>query len=395
MASVTNKQTLSNQMHGLPQTTNSEPANDGWENPGEEQLDLTLQSLSTPFLNRAFEFLLPALLAQNEWDSSDVLLSAAEGKLVRVFSYGEPIPVTSEGKLLPNSTLVLALKQRSILLEGNSALNSELGCGLWLGMRASGQIYGALALGRKKARIISETERERTQKLADWLGTLIAHERERGKSELESLRGERERIGMDLHDGIIQSLYGIGLSLQNARIQSAGNTTLQEQIVRALNGLDKAIGDIRNYILNLRPRELNENNLLEGMRSLTREFRANTFIEVDLEGNESEAQRLPQAHAEALFHIYQEALSNVSKHANATRISVKVWRTAGRMMLRVNDDGIGFDPAQTSKQLGHGVANMQTRAEAVGGGIELISIRRQGTTLRAWVPFKSAETKSE
>jgi two-component system sensor histidine kinase DevS len=198
---------------------------------------------------------------------------------------------------------------------------------------------------------------------------------------------ERERIGMDLHDGIIQSLYGIGLNLQNTRLHLGEDDQLtNERLNQATQALDAAIRNIRTYILNLRPRQLQNENLLVGMRGLIREFQANTMIKVDLQGDEAEVVNLPAENAMALFHIIQEALANIARHANATRVNVRVWRVDNRVMLRVNDDGVGFDSARVEQRIGHGLANMQTRAQNVNGGLEVISIRRQSTTILAWVP---------
>jgi two-component system sensor histidine kinase DevS len=198
---------------------------------------------------------------------------------------------------------------------------------------------------------------------------------------------ERERIGMDLHDGIIQSLYGIGLNLQNTRLHLGEDDQMtNERLNKATQALDAAIRNIRSYILNLRPRQLQNENLLVGMRGLIREFQANTMIAVDLQGDEAEVVNLPAENAMALFHIIQEALANIARHANASRVNVRVWRVDNRVMLRVNDDGVGFDSARVEQRIGHGLANMQTRAHNVNGGLEVISIRKQSTTILAWVP---------
>ena len=385
------KQNISTQ-----QSINERPDGDGWERPEAQIVDLARSTLTTPFLERAFEFFLPALLTQNGWDSGEVFLtSSGENGMARLFGHGNPQPVLVTDNLRADILAKLIKKRTIILHKGSKTLHPQLSCGLVLGLRANTKLYGLLSLGRKTEKVCNSEESDRLQGLADWLGTLIAHERERSQAERESVRGERERIGMDLHDGIIQSLYGIGLSLQNVRMHSTtANPEVTQAIEHALNGLDKAVGDIRNYILNLRPRELSGKSLLDSMRSLTREFRANTFIDVELEGSDNETRDLAESYAEALFHIYQEALSNVAKHAQASKVSVKIWRTGERLMLRVVDDGNGIDPAQRGKRVGHGVANMQTRAEAVGGGIELISIRKQGTTLRAWVPYCTSEAEN-
>jgi two-component system sensor histidine kinase DevS len=199
---------------------------------------------------------------------------------------------------------------------------------------------------------------------------------------------ERERIGMDLHDGIIQALYGIGLNLQNTRIHLGEDHQItDERLNQATQELDDAIRNIRAYILNLRPRQLQNENLMVGMRGLIREFQANTLVEVELQGTEEEASSLPAINAMALFHIFQEALANIARHAGATKVNVRVWRVDQRVMLRVSDDGVGFDSTRIEQRTGHGLANMQTRAKNVSGGLEVISIRKQGTMILAWVPL--------
>jgi len=199
---------------------------------------------------------------------------------------------------------------------------------------------------------------------------------------------ERERIGMDLHDGIIQGLYGIGLNLQNTRMHlDEDKQATDERLNQAIQALDAAIRNIRAYILNLRPRQLQDENLLVGIRGLIREFRANTMVDVELQGEEEEVKNLPANNAMALFHIFQEALANIARHADATKVNVRVWRVDQRVMLRVSDDGVGFDSTRVEQRIGHGLANMQTRMQNVEGGIEIISIRKQGTTILAWVPM--------
>jgi len=199
---------------------------------------------------------------------------------------------------------------------------------------------------------------------------------------------ERERIGMDLHDGIIQALYGIGLNLQSVRMHLGEDPKITDECLnQSIQALDAAIRNIRIYILNLRPRRLQDKNLLAGMRSLVREFQANTLLEVKLEGNEEEVAGLSEEHAMALFHIFQEALANIARHAKASRVDVRLWKVNQRVMLKVSDDGVGFDPSRLEGNLGHGLANMRTRAQNANGGIEIISIRRQGTTILAWVPI--------
>jgi signal transduction histidine kinase len=98
-------------------------------------------------------------------------------------------------------------------------------------------------------------------------------------------------------------------------------------------------------------------------------------------------ENLPDAHAIALFHICQEALANIAKHAAAKKVEILVWTTSDRVLMEVNDDGRGFDPRKVQLTLGHGISNMQTRARNVGGDLEITSEPDRGTTIMVWMPY--------
>jgi two-component system sensor histidine kinase DevS len=97
----------------------------------------------------------------------------------------------------------------------------------------------------------------------------------------------------------------------------------------------------------------------------------------------------PAENATALFHICQEALANVAKHSKAKHAEIHLWTTKGRVLLEVSDDGQGFDSQGMKSTLGHGLANMQTRARKVGGDVEINSFPGEGTSVLAWVPSKA------
>jgi signal transduction histidine kinase len=98
-------------------------------------------------------------------------------------------------------------------------------------------------------------------------------------------------------------------------------------------------------------------------------------------------QDLPEAQALALFHICQEGLANVAKHARARHVEVSLWTSPDRALLEVRDDGRGFDPTKMQLNLGHGLQNIQTRARNAGGDVDFSSEPGDGTTILAWVPF--------
>jgi signal transduction histidine kinase len=113
--------------------------------------------------------------------------------------------------------------------------------------------------------------------------------------------------------------------------------------------LNHTIRDIRSYILDLRPRQLTDEGLIDGLERLASEFRQNTKVEVSLAGPKEDIPDLSQSHAMSLFLICQEALANIAKHAKASRVTIDLWSTADRVLLEVSDDGLGFEVDKTSK----------------------------------------------
>mgnify|MGYP003981900781 FL=1 len=150
--------------------------------------------------------------------------------------------------------------------------------------------------------------------------------------------------------------------------------------------MNQSIRDLRTYILDLRPRQLGEENLLVGLRRLLTEYRVNTLSEAMLTGKEEDFMHLPQNQALIFFHICQEALANTAKHARAKRVSVNAWTTRDRVLLEIEDNGNGFALDKMSMTLGHGLSNMHTRLRNAGGKVEIISAPDEGTTVLAWLP---------
>jgi two-component system, NarL family, sensor histidine kinase DevS len=259
-------------------------------------------------------------------------------------------------------------------------------------LSARGAVVGVLTMATHNRKAFSHNEVQLLVSVGSSAGTAIENARLHYNARRLAILEERDRIGMDLHDGVIQSIYGVGLSLENARMLLREDPLSAEtRLKKAMEDLNRTIRDIRNYILDLRPRQLRGESLVEGLGRLVMEFRQNTKVEASLAGPKSEfLNDLPQAAAMALFHICQEALANAAKHAKAGKVSVDLWTTAERVLLEVSDDGLGFVQEGVSRTVGHGLANMQTRITAVGGDLEISSAPGEGTTILAWVPRTSA-----
>ena len=126
---------------------------------------------------------------------------------------------------------------------------------------------------------------------------------------------------------------------------------------------------------------------MQGIQRLVQEFRANTLIDVNVQGHDEDLSALPESHAVALFHICQESLANIAKHAKAHHVEIVVWKTQDRALLEVQDDGRGFDLNKVKLTIGHGLSNMETRAGNVGGAVDISSEPGNGTSVLAWVPM--------
>jgi len=204
---------------------------------------------------------------------------------------------------------------------------------------------------------------------------------------------ERTRIGMDLHDGIIQSIYAVGLTLESTKLALVTNPVEAEQLLeKAVEGLNDTIRDIRNFILDLRPHRFS-GNLRQGLSRLIREFQANTMVLVTLNAAEGSFKELPTSVARAIFLTTQEALANVARHARASEVFINVIRTHLDVQVTIQDDGRGFDLDTRLNRIGHGLSNMQARMEELKGSFILESTLEKGTTIKLFIPlneFKSA-----
>jgi two-component system, NarL family, sensor histidine kinase DevS len=255
-------------------------------------------------------------------------------------------------------------------------------------LAARGNIVGVMNVASRQQRMLDERELRLLTAIGTWAGITIENAILHNSARRVAVLEERERIAMDLHDGIIQSIYAVGLALDFARKALDDDPDqARRKIDQAVDGLNSSIGDIRSYISDLRPRQFEGKNLMEGLQRLVDEYKINTRGQASLVGPKDGLTALPAAHATALFHICQEALANVAKHARSKEAYVQVWTSKDRVLLEVSDTGHGFDLRNMSVTLGHGLSNMHTRAHKVGGDVEITSEPGQGTTVLAWVPL--------
>ena len=193
---------------------------------------------------------------------------------------------------------------------------------------------------------------------------------------------ERERIGRDLHDGIIQSIYAVGLSLEDVpELMEDEPEEARQRVDRAIDSLDQSIRDIRNFIFGLRPELLEQAGLLGGLAALADEFRVNSMIDIDLDTSAIEEVDLPPEVTGQLLSIAREALSNIARHSKATRGSVEIESLDGRVRMILGDNGVGFDPGRPRSAGHQGLVNMRARVASIGGTLDVDSGVGRGTRI--------------
>ena len=256
-------------------------------------------------------------------------------------------------------------------------------------IRLRGRALGNLYLTEKKDGLeFSAEDEDAVTTLAAQAAIAIENARLYVQAEQVSVLEERQRIGMDLHDGAIQSLYGIALQLEEAadRIEREPSAA-RDVLARSVDRLNAAIADLRSYILGLRPLRSSDRPLTESLPAIAAQARTNALLDVDVSVADAANDALDGPRREATFYIAADALANISRHARARRALMRLTLQDGRVVLEVADDGVGFDAARTGD--GHGLRNMRERAFAVGGQLHVDSAAGRGTRLRFEIPIRS------
>jgi signal transduction histidine kinase len=292
--------------------------------------------------------------------------------------------IREEGPLrIPN----IAADPRSVGFPPNHPAMTSL-----LGARIIGRgtVFGNIYLTDKQGAEMFDEEDERvlvvlaTQAAIAVENARLYDETERRGRELQRLQvfEERERIAKELHDGVIQSLFAVGMSLQGIASSSI-DAELARRLEAAVEDVDQAIRDLRNYIFGLRPGILADRQLDQALKELTTEFEARSGVMTVLDVNGEAASALASRAGEVV-QLAREALSNVSRHAEATTCRVSLRRAAEGIVLEIDDDGRGFDVGTTTP--GMGLRNLRERVESIAGELEIQSTPGDGTIVRATFP---------
>ena len=259
----------------------------------------------------------------------------------------------------------------------------RIGPAIFVPLRARGRATGTLMVANLKGgrRFDAGTVRL-VETFADQAS--VAMEYARAQTELRriGLMEERERIAKELHDGVIQSLFAVGMGLQGTALMT-GSSEQSIRIEGAVGELDKVIRDLRNYIFGLRPGILADRQLDQALRVLGEEIRARSGPDVVVEVDPELAASL-SGRSHEIVQLTREALSNVVRHAKAKHSKVGLVRKGRNALLTIDDDGSGFDVRRSSN--GNGLRNMRERASSMGGILRISSTKGGGTSLRVTFP---------
>ena len=244
--------------------------------------------------------------------------------------------------------------------------------------------FGALVVGNLRGQAVFTEEDQRSLELfAAQASVALEHGRIRGELERLAIIEDRERIARELHDGIVQALFAVGLGLLSVE-PLASEPPVRERIHEAVDSIDRAIADLRRYIFGLKPQAVAEESLASAITHLVRDFEARTRV-VTAVDVDARIAGLGDEVAGEVVQMTREALSNVARHAHATTCRVSLRYEAPHAVLEIDDDGRGFDPSSVPGH-GYGLTNLQERAARIGGSLEITSQAGQGTTMRLRFP---------
>jgi signal transduction histidine kinase len=257
------------------------------------------------------------------------------------------------------------------------------------------RVYGRLYLTEKQGASEFTKDDERiAMTLAAQAGVAIQNanllEEVRVRGDELAVLEERDRISKELHDGVIQSIYSVGLSLQGAMaLVERDPQRTRERMDEAIGTLDNVVRDVRSYIFALQPKSVEERGIKKAIEELVRDAEVNALTEaaVDLSGDA--LAMIPETAAGDVIQIVREILSNVARHAQASEISVAcAVREGTTVVLTIEDDGIGFDPLTVAR--GYGLDNIENRAGRAGGSLTITARKPKGSIHTLTLPGGTA-----
>jgi signal transduction histidine kinase len=271
-------------------------------------------------------------------------------------------------------------------------MQSLLGVPIRVGGRTVGNLYLTEKVGAPE---FSEYDQELVEMFALHAGIAIQNARLHQEVQKLAVVDERLRISRDLHDGIIQSLYAVSLSLEDvAELIPDDTAEAEARVDRAIDRLHTTIGDIRTFIVGLGTEA--GSGLGGAVESMAHELLDGTGIELalDLSGAAALDGRVTPEAAHELSQIAREAVSNVARHSGARHARIALRVDGDEAILSVDDDGAGFDPDQRLGSGHFGLANLRDRSTGLAGQLTIDTEQGRGTRVIVRLPLAPSEGPS-
>jgi signal transduction histidine kinase/PAS domain-containing protein len=253
-------------------------------------------------------------------------------------------------------------------------------------MLIAGQVEGVIGIRFTRKRSFRAEEMELAQALAHQAMLAIQLGRLSQQSRQAAVAAERNRMARDIHDTLAQGLTSVILQLE--AVEEAMSQKLPaktaEHLARAGDLARESLQEARRSVRALRPQTLEEKDLSEALKGLIQKMTAGTPVQAEF-GVQGEPRELPLEWDENLLRIGQEVLTNVLRHAQASKFSAQIAFDDGEIRLNLRDNGSGFDPA--GRYDGFGLQGMRERVEGMGGQLSLQSARGEGTAISIVIPF--------
>ncbi len=247
---------------------------------------------------------------------------------------------------------------------------------------AAGSLITRIECNRRRAAV--DAERAQAQKNLEL-------QKRTQDAEIAALE-ERGRIAREIHDGIAQSIYMLGLNLETCvDLAERGDTRLTERLRTLVPLAKETLLETRHYIFDLKPMLSGEKSLVHMAENQIKEFStvAGMPTELVVEGEE---RAMPLAVASGLYRILQEAMANVLKHAGASEVKVTIGFQPAAVLITVSDNGAGFD--ERDQPGGYRLTNMRQRAEEMGGGFRIANAPGGGTSIQVTLPLGEGDDGS-
>jgi signal transduction histidine kinase len=263
--------------------------------------------------------------------------------------------------------------------KGHPDMRSFLGVPIVARDRVIGAFYLTDKIGGAE---FGDGDQDLIELLAAHAAIAITNARLYEESRELSVLSERNRLALDLHDAVSQKLFGLVLAAESAgTLLDRDPAAAREQVAKLQALAQEARDELRSLVFELRPPDLERDGLCGALRKHVELLRRLQPVEINLD-LDVELEREPARDREVL-RIAQEAIHNSLRHAQAQHLAVRLHREDGRVLLEVEDDGVGFDPSARALRATHlGLTSMEERAERMGGRLEIRSAPGSGTRVR-------------